>query len=221
MRGHMIELNNYCSTCKQSNTERVLAKTNTSNRAICKECGAYKPKRAASSSQRISRIKRDAPSEPSYTVPEVTNPTPTIGPRAQKIPAPKRPWPYKKYTEADAANLGIDLLKYLEEHRDLRSFDYFLNNIAHMSYSKLMRMAEASPDLQESVLLAKQIMAERWQEAWETHERMDINKLAPKFLDVFSALMQEQQDKKMKIEHSVGQGIPYHDPTYPNLLTKE
>ena len=203
----MIELNTYCSTCKQSNTERVLIKTNASNRSICKECGSYKPKN--------TRVKRDAPHEPSYTVPEVTNPTATIGPRAQKK------WPYKKYTEADAANLGIDLLDYLERHQDLRSFDYFLNNVARMSYPKLMRMTESSKELEEAVLIAKQIMAQRWQDKWESDERMDINKIAPKFLDVFSALMREQQDKKLKIEHSVGQGIPYHDPTYPNLLVKD
>ena len=205
-----IELSQYCKTCKQSNLNRDLIKTDSKNRTTCPECGAYTLKKKSTR----TTIKRDAPEEPSYTVPEIVNPRPTTSPRA------KKKWPYKKYTEDDAEALGIDMIRYVKDHPHCRAFDDFLSLVAHMSYPRLIRMMEHSPELEEAVLISKQIIAERWKARWESDEKVDINKIASKFVDVYCALMREQQDKKMKIEHSVGQGIPYHDPTYPNLITK-
>ena len=203
-----LQLTDSCGVCKQSNLNRDVIKSNSKNRVICEGCGAYTLKKKA-------KIVRDAPDEASYTVPEIVNPRPTTSTRA-----PIKKWPYKKYTEADAVNLGIDLIAYVEGHNHLRAFDDFLNKVAHMSNARLERMCTISKELEESVLIAKQIIAARWKEVWESDERVDINKMAPKFIDVFCALMREQQDKKLKIEHSVGTGIPYYDPTYKNLIPK-
>ena len=207
-----IQLSQYCNTCNQSNIERTLIKSDSKNRVACPECGAYtiKPKRERKT------IKRYAPEEASYTVPEIVNPAPTISSRAST-----KKWPWKQYTEENVINLGIDLIAYVEAHNHLRAYDDFLNRVAHMSNARLERMAEQSKDLKESILIAKQMIAVRWKERWESDERVDINKIAPKFIDVFCALMREQQDKKLKIEHSVGQGIPYFDPTYKNFIPKD
>lgn len=161
------------------------------------------------------KIQRDHPNEPSYVIPEVTNPIATSSSRAKV-----RKWKFKQYTEESAEDLGLLLVDWARTNHQETTLTKFLVDVGQVSYSKLCRMAENCQDLADALDLTKEIFAERIRQEWKQDEKMDINKYAPKMFDLMSPIVKLKEDKKLKVELSTEKGIPYHDPTYPNLLTK-
>ena len=141
----------------------------------------------------------------------------TTGTRVKKEMAK---WKFKQYEPKDAVLLAQIMIAWAEENRTETTFTRFLVDIAHCSYGKLQRMGADCQELADALDIVGEIFAERIREEWKADERMDINKYAPKMFDLMSPLVKAKEQAKLKVELSAERGVPYHDPTYPNLLTK-